>query len=47
MYAVMLLWKVFMEIEPNKLTFFKIKALKNKNPYEGLSPEKLLNKINH
>ena len=35
--------KVFMEIEPNKLTFFKIKTLKNKNPYEGLSPEKLLN----
>ena len=35
--------KAFMEIETNKLKFFKIKTLKNKNPYEGLSPEKLLN----
>ena len=34
--------KVFLEIEPNKLSFFKIETSINKNLYEGLSPEKLL-----
>jgi len=34
--------KVFMEIEPNSLSFFKTESTKNKNPYKGLPPEKLL-----
>ncbi len=34
--------KVFMEIEPNKLSFFKTENTKNKNLYEGFPPEKLL-----
>ena len=34
--------KVFMEIEIKKLSFFRTKKTKNKNPYEGFPSEKLL-----
>ena len=34
--------KLFMEIDTNKLSFFKTESIKNKNIYEGFSPDKLL-----